>query len=127
MTRTKAFSLTLALAALAPSTTMAAAKAPTPDAAIRKGVRDFVRLEAKGGKASAVAIKCRPVTKVGQQAPCTGSFKVTLKSRTATYVLTKKARTLRVSPGAIEYRLSAKAVKKVAGLPGATDLSGFLQ
>jgi hypothetical protein len=126
MTLTKTFSLTLAVAVLAPSAAMAA-KSPSPDAAMRKGVRDFVRLEANGGKSSAVDIRCRPVTKVGQQAPCTGSFKVTLEGRTATYQLTKKARTLLVAPRALEYRLSAKAVKKVAGLPGATDLSGFLQ
>jgi hypothetical protein len=126
MTRTKAVSLTLALAALAPSTAMAATK-PTPDAAMRKGVRDFVRLQVKGGKPSAVNIKCRTVEKVGQKAPCTGSFRVSLKGRTATYVLTKNARTLSVSPGAIEYRLSAKAVKKVPGFPGSVDLAGFLQ
>ena len=45
---------------------------------------------------------------------------------TAHYVLTSKARTFRISKGAIEYRVASKAIKKVKGLPGSTDLAGFL-
>jgi hypothetical protein len=129
MTRFKlALPLALALTAIAPATAaVAAVSNPTADAAIRKGVRDFVRLEAPGGRAKHIDIHCRPVTKVGQKGACAGTFQVAYKGKTATYQLTSRARTLRISRGAVEYRLAAKATKKVAGLPARTDLAGFLQ
>jgi len=73
MLRTKIIPLTLAFATLAPGAAVAAEN-PTADAAMRKGIRDFVRLETDGaGKASKLAITCKPVKKVGQTRPCTGT------------------------------------------------------
>ena len=127
MIATKLIPLTLAFATLAPGAALAAQN-PTADAAMRKGIRDFVRLETDGaGKASKLAITCRPVKQVGQTRPCSGTFNVVVDGETASYRLTKKARTFRISPGAIEYRVSAVATKKVPGLPARTDLMGFLQ
>jgi hypothetical protein len=129
MTRSKLLlPLTLAVTALVPtSAALASIPNPTADAALRKGIRDVVRLEAKGGTAKHIDVTCKPVKKVGQKGACTGTFQVAYKGRTATYKLTPKARTLRISRGAIEYRVAAKAVTKVAGLPASTDLAGFLQ
>jgi hypothetical protein len=128
MIRSKLIPLTLAFATLAPGAALAAQDSPTADAAIRKGIRDFVRLETDGaGKASKLKVTCRPVEKVGQTRPCAGTFNVVVDGQTASYRLTKKARTFRISPGAIEYRVSAVATKRVAGLPARTDLLGFLQ
>jgi hypothetical protein len=127
MLRTKILPLTLAFATLAPGAAMAAQN-PTADAAMRKGIRDFVRLETDGaGKASKLAVTCKAVKKVGQMRPCVGTFDVKVDGKTASYRLTKKARTFRIAPDAIEYRVSAVATKKVKGLPARTDLTGFLQ
>jgi hypothetical protein len=134
MTPKQLIPLALAVATIAPTigTTTAAhaaVKNPQADAAMRKGIRDVARLNA-GGAATAnhIKIRCVAVPKVDDKKPCTGSFDLTTSAgATAHYVLTKKARTFRISPGAIEYRVSAKATKKVAGLPGRTDLLGFLQ
>src|SRR4051794_8352057 len=121
----------MALAAVAvptaAGTAQAAVKNPQADAAMRKGIRDVARLEAGGAKATNIKIRCVAVPRVNDKKPCTGSFDLTKSGRTAHYVLTKKARTFRISPGAIEYRVSSKATKKVKGLPGSTDLAGFLQ
>src|SRR3954447_26567159 len=128
MTRSKLIPLILALGVLAPAGSAAAAiKNPTADAAIKKGVRDFVRYETDGGTWSKIDITCKPVKKVNQKGACVGSFRVTVDGKTVTYTLTKKARTFRISPGAIEYRLSAKADHKIKGAPSVTDLAGFLQ
>jgi hypothetical protein len=117
----------LTAAAIAPTVATAAVKHPQADAAFRKGIRDVARIEADGAKASNLHVSCVAVPKVGDKGACTGSFDLTKDGRTAHYVLTKKARTLRISPGAIEYRVAAKAAAKVQGLPGQTDLLGFLQ
>jgi hypothetical protein len=109
------------------ATAQAAVKNPQADAAMRKGIRDVARLEAGGAKATNVKITCVAVPKVNDKKPCTGSFDLTKDGRTAHYVLTRKARTFRIAKGAIEYRVSSKATKKVQGLPGSTDLAGFLQ
>jgi hypothetical protein len=105
----------------------AAVKSPRADQAFKKGIRDVARLEGDGATPSAIRIACQPVPKVDDKAPCTGSFDLTKDGATAHYVLTAKARTFRISPGAIEYRVSSKATKKVDGLPSSTDLLGFLQ
>ncbi|HEY6759369.1 MAG TPA: hypothetical protein VI318_07755 [Baekduia sp.] len=105
----------------------AAIKNPQADAAMRKGIRDVARLEANGAKAHNIKVACVPVPKVNDHKPCTGSFDLTRNGRTAHYVLTAKARTFRIAKGAIEYRVASKAIKKVNGLPGSTDLAGFLQ
>jgi hypothetical protein len=132
MIRTKLLPLALAASVVVPTlaTTTAATAAiknPQADAAMRKGIRDVARLEAGGAKANHIKISCVPVPKVNDKKPCSGSFDLTKNGRTAHYVLTKKARTFRISPGAIEYRVSSKATKKVQGLPASTDLLGFLQ
>jgi hypothetical protein len=121
----------LAAAVVAPTVATTAAQAavknPQADQAFKKGIRDVARIEAGGAKPSNIRISCVAVPKVNDKGACTGSFDLTKDGKTAHYVLTKKARTLRLSPGAIEYRVASKATKKVAGLPGQTDLAGFLQ
>jgi hypothetical protein len=128
MTRSKLLPIALIAAAFAAHATAGAAiKNPQADAAMRKGIRDVARVSAGGAKASAVRISCVPVKKVKQKGRCTGTFRLTKDGKTAAYTLTSKARVLRISPGAIEYRVAAKAAKKVAGLPASTDLAGFYQ
>jgi hypothetical protein len=121
----------LALAAVAvptaAGTAQAAIRNPQADAAMRKGIRDVARLEADNAKATNIRISCVPVPKVDDRKPCRGTFDLTKHGRTAHYVLTSKARTFRISPGAIEYRVAAHASAKVAGFPARTDLLGFLQ
>ena len=124
--------IALAAAVLVPTLTIAnpaaaAVKNPQANQAFKKGIRDVARLEGNGATATNLQIACQPVPKVDDKAPCTGSFDLTKDGKTAHYVLTAKARTFRISPGAIEYRVSSKATKKVEGLPGSTDLLGFLQ
>jgi hypothetical protein len=123
--------LVLAAAVVGPTVATTAAQAavknPQADQAFKKGIRDVARIEAGGAKPSNVKISCVAVPKVNDKGACTGSFDLTKDGETAHYVLTKKARTLRISPGAIEYRVASKASKKVAGLPAQTDLAGFLQ
>lgn len=132
MLRTKLLPIALAASVVVPTiattgAATAAIKNPQADAAMRKGIRDVARLEAGGAKATNIKIRCVAVARVNDKKPCTGSFDLTKSGRTAHYVLTKKARTFRISPGAIEYRVSSKATKKIKGLPGSTDLAGFLQ
>jgi hypothetical protein len=112
-------------AAAAPAS--AAVKNPQANQAFKKGIRDVARLEGDGAKATNIKISCKPVSHVNDKGACAGSFELTKNGKIAHYVLTKKARTFRISPGAIEYRVASKATKKVAGLPGQTDLAGFLQ
>jgi hypothetical protein len=132
MLRSKLLPIALAASVVVPTlattgAASAAIKNPQADAAMRKGIRDVARLEGNGAKATKIRVSCVPVPKVNDKQPCTGSFDLTKDGRTAHYVLTKKARTFRISKGAIEYRVSSKATKKVQGLPGSTDLAGFLQ
>jgi hypothetical protein len=132
MIRTKLLPIALAASVLVPTiattgAVQAAVKNPQADAAMRKGIRDVARLEAAGSKATNIKITCVAVPKVNDKKPCSGSFDLTKDGKTAHYVLTKKARTFRISPGAIEYRVNSKATKKVQGLPASTDLLGFLQ
>ena len=105
----------------------AALKHPRAEQAFRKGIRDEARLEAHGARPSGIRISCVEVPKVDDVGACTGSFDLTRNGRTAHYVLTKKAATFRIDAGAIEYRVFAKAVRKVRGLPAETGLLGFLQ
>ena len=117
----------LAVMAAVPAGAMAA-KNPTADAAMRKGIRDYARVAVTDAKASNIHVNCKPVTKVGQKGTCAGTFSLTKGGRTAHYKLTSKARTLRLSPGAIEYRVSAVTKDKVQGLPASIGaFSGFLQ
>lgn len=128
MTRpTQILPLILAAAVLAPTAAQAAVKNPQADQAFKKGIRDVARIEGDGAKASNIKISCKPVPEVNDKGACSGSFDLVKDGRRAHYVLTKKARTFRISRGAIEYRVASKATKKVAGLPGQTDLAGFLQ
>src|SRR3954465_5929392 len=117
--------VTPALTVAAPAS--AAVKNPKALQAFKKGVRDVARIEGKGATAKQIKVTCVEVPKVNDQGKCTGTFDLVKGGRTAHYVLTAKARTFRISPGAIEYRVASKAIKKVKGLPGSTDLAGFLQ
>jgi hypothetical protein len=131
MIRSKLLPLALAVSVVAPTMATTAAQAavknPQADQAFKKGIRDVARIEGAGAKPSNIAISCKAVPKVNDKGACTGSFDLVKGGKRAHYVLTKKARTFRISPGAIEYRVSSKATKKVQGLPGQTDLAGFLQ
>ncbi|HWH94803.1 MAG TPA: hypothetical protein VNT03_13165 [Baekduia sp.] len=131
MIRSKFLPLALAASVIAPTMATTAAHAavknPQADQAFKKGIRDVARLEGDGAKAVHIDIDCVAVPEVGDKKPCTGSFDLTRNGKIAHYVLTKKARTFRISPGAIEYRVASKATKKVAGLAVGTDLLGFLQ
>jgi hypothetical protein len=132
MTRSKLLPMILALSVVAPTlatttAAQAAVKNPQADQAFKKGIRDVARIEGAGAKATNIKISCVAVPKVDDKKPCVGSFDLTKDGKTAHYTLTKKARTFRISPGAIEYRVASKADKKVAGLPSRTDLAGFLQ
>jgi hypothetical protein len=124
--------LVVAASIVAPTLTVAApagaaVKNPQALQAFKKGIRDVARLEGNGAKPARIDVSCVAVPKVNDKGACTGSFDLVKDGRTAHYVLTAKARTFRISPGAIEYRVSSKATKKVKGLPGSTDLAGFLQ
>jgi hypothetical protein len=131
MIRSKLLPLALAVSVVAPTvattTAQAAVKNPKADQAFKKGIRDVARLAGYGVKSSNIKISCKPVPKVNDKGACVGSFDLVKGGKRATYVLTGKARTFRISPGAIEYRVASKATKKVAGLPARTDLAGFLQ
>jgi hypothetical protein len=130
MTRKSLLPLALIAVAVTGSsaaTAGAAIKNPQADAAMRKGIRDVARISAGGATASKIHVTCPPVAKVNQQRSCTGTFRLTKNGRSADYTLTSRNHVLRISKGAIEYRVSAKADHKVKGLPGSTDLAGFLQ
>jgi hypothetical protein len=132
MIRSKLLPLALAASVVVPTiattgAATAAVKNPKAEQAFKKGIRDVARVEAHGAKAHNIHISCVEVPKVNDKGACNGSFDLTRNGKTAHYVLTKKARTFRISPGAIEYRVASKASKKVQGLPGQTDLTGFLQ
>jgi len=131
MIRSKLLPLALAASVVAPTIATTAAQAavknPQANQAFKKGIRDVARLEGDGTKATNIKISCKPVVHVNDKGACVGSFDLTKNGKTAHYVLTKKARTFRISPGAIEYRVASKAIRKVQGLPSQTDLAGFLQ
>jgi hypothetical protein len=121
--------LLLSLMALAVLAAPATAMADRADSAMRKGIRDFARVGVDGGAtASRIAIDCRRVADVGDRGRCTGTFRLTRNGRSADYRLTSSARTLRISPSAIEYRLAATATRRAQGLPRSTGgFSGFFQ
>jgi hypothetical protein len=128
----KILPLVVAASIVAPALTIAspadaAVKNPQALQAFKKGIRDVARLEGDGATAKNIKVTCVAVPKVNDKGACAGSFDLVKDGKTAHYVLTKKARTFRISPGAIEYRVSSKATKKVEGLPASTDLAGFLQ
>jgi hypothetical protein len=130
MDRTKLLPLALiavVVAGTSATTASALIKNPQADAAMRKGIRDVARISADGATASKIKITCPPVAKVNQKRSCTGTFRLTKAGRHADYTLTKKNHVIRISKGAIEYRVASKADHKVKGLPGTTDLAGFLQ
>jgi hypothetical protein len=118
--------IVLMLGAFAPAAS-AAVLGQTTDAAMRKGIRDVARVEVPGSTASRVAIKCGARGKVGHTAHCSGSFRLTLHGRFATYTLTSKATVFNNSPGSLQYRVDSRADHKVKGLPSRTGISGFLQ
>ena len=124
MIRSKLLPLALAVSVVAPTVATTAAQAavwtPQANQAFKEGIRDVARLEGAGTKAINIKITCKAVARVNDKGACVGSFELTKNGKTAHYVLTKKARTFRISPGAIEYRVASKATKKVKGLPGLT-------
>ena len=98
------------------------------ESAMTKGIRDFAKNGADGATASRIAVDAKPVSDVGDKSTVTGTFRLTKDGKTAVYTLTSKARVLRLSPSAIEYRLSAKATKSAEGLPKSIGgFTGFFQ
>ncbi len=94
-------------------------------AAIRKGIRDFARLQ--DARASQILVRAAAVPNVGDQGRATGTFRITRNGRSAVYRLTRRARTLRLAPAAIEYRVAAVTQGHVPQVPRHVDLAGFLQ
>lgn len=130
MTPTKLIPIALALSVLTPTAAHAALHHPQPDAAMRKGVRDFARFGLKDRRPtpSKIKVACTPIKRVDDQGTCVGTFSLTLDGRTADYKLTRNATTFRISPGAIEYHLNARATRTAAGLPARVGtFAGFLQ
>jgi len=119
----------LALAAISPTVATAAIPNPQSDAAMRKSVRDFARygVKDKTVKASKIKVDCVQAAKIGSTRPCSGTFSLTLAGRTAHYKLTDKASTFRISPGAMQGELRAKATKRAAGLPSSINSASILQ
>jgi hypothetical protein len=98
------------------------------EAAMTKGIRDYAKYVADGAKVSHVSVDAGKVDDVGDKTRVVGSFQLTKGGKTVTYKLTSKARVLRISPGAIEYKLSAQASNPASGLPKSTgSFTGFLQ
>jgi hypothetical protein len=98
------------------------------EAAMTKGIRDYARVVADGAKVSRISVDAKAVDRVGEKHAVKGTFRLTKDGRTVTYRLTSKARVLRLSPSAIEYRVSARATERAAGLPKSTGaFSGFFQ
>lgn len=128
MTTSKLIPLVLAVAALIPAAANAAIP-PQSDVAMRKGIRDYAKygLDGKTAKTAKIKVNCIDAVKVGSTRPCSGTFSLTANGRTARYTLASNARTFRISPGAMEYHLNAKATKKVAGLPSSIRWIGILQ
>jgi hypothetical protein len=119
----------LALAAISPTVATAAIPNPQSDAAMRKAVRNFAShgVKDKTVKASKIKIDCVQAAKIGSTRPCSGTFSLTLAGRTARYKLTDKSSTFRISPGAIQADLRAKATKRAAGLPSSIKTGSILQ
>ena len=117
----------ITILALTATAAPAAADTNRAESAMRKGIRDYARVTAKA-TASQIRVDAKPVSKVGQKSTVTGTFRLTKGGVTVTYRLTSKARVLRIAGSAIEYRVSAQAVKPAEGLPKSTGaFSGFLQ
>jgi hypothetical protein len=131
MTRSKLIPLALAVAVVSPvATASAAIKNPKPAAAMQRAVNDYADhgIEGKTLKASDMQFTCTAIPKVNDKGKCTGTFKLTYKGTTASYKLTSKAGTFRISKGAIEYHLNAAATAKAAGLPSHIGtFAGFYQ
>ena len=121
--------LLLILAAISPTAATAAMKNPQSDAAMRKGVRDYARygVEGKTLKVKSTDIRCVQAAKVSATEPCRGSFALTFQGRTVRYRLTPMARTFRISQGAMEYHLRAKATRTAPGMPATISFTGILQ
>ncbi len=119
----------LALAAISPTVAAAAIPNPQSDAAMRKAVRNFARygVKDKTVKASKIKVDCVQAAKIGSTRPCSGTFSLMLAGRTAHYKLTDKASTFRISPGAMQADLRAKATKRAAGLPSSITSGSILQ
>ena len=99
-----------------------------PNAAMRKGIRDWVRSATHGGKAVGLHVHCAPVAKVGRAGHCRGRFRVVRGGATARFVLTSRAETVRNSPASIEYHVYARTSDRVAGVPrSVSGFAGFLQ
>ena len=104
----------------------ALASPPTPDAAMRKGVRDYAR--SVHATASGVEVHCRPAPHVDAVAGCRGNFRLTKADGSSSYALTDGASVLRISPNAIEYRVEARTGHAAPGMPRTTGVfGGFLQ
>jgi hypothetical protein len=118
----------VAVAALPATSTAAQTDHNRAEAAMTKGIRDYAKHVADGATVSRIAVDAEAADRVGEKQGVTGSFRLTKDGRTVTYKLTSKARVLRISPSALEYRLSAKAAKAGSGLPGSIGgFSGFFQ
>ncbi|MDX6685570.1 MAG: hypothetical protein QOF86_1698 [Baekduia sp.] len=128
MTRSKLLPLLLGVAVLSPTAVATASiKDPQPNPAMRRGIHDVARVAAGGATASHIKVACAFAAKPGDRNLCHGTFRLTKDGRSADYTLTAKSHVWKVSAAAVEYRVAAKAAKRMAGLPATTDLLGFYQ
>ena len=121
--------LALAFAVIAPAAAPAALPNPQSDAAMRKAIRDYAKRSVKGEtlKVTKLKVECVQATEISSTRPCSGTFALTRKGKTAHYKLTKRANTFRNSPGSIIANLHATATKKAPGLPTSIKNSTILQ
>ena len=131
MTRSTLIPIVLAVAVVSPTATAGAAiKNPQPAAAMKRAVAEYADhgIDQKRVKPSAARFTCTAIPKVNDRGTCTGTFALSYSGRTATYKLTRKATTFRISKGAIEYHLNAVATTRAAGLPAHIGtFAGFYQ
>lgn len=128
MTTRTPIALALTLAVMAPAAAPAAIHNPQADAAMRKAIRDYARYGVKGTTLTATHLKVDCVQpRVSTTRPCSGTFSLTRAGRIAHYRLTSNASTFRISPGAIEARLRARAITPAAGLRSSIRWGSILQ
>ncbi|HVW18214.1 MAG TPA: hypothetical protein VHB30_08185 [Solirubrobacteraceae bacterium] len=104
----------------------------TATGAMRHGIYQYADYPARGVArgivhASDIHVSCEAIPKVGERRPCTGSFRLSRGSHTATYRLTSRASTFRNTRHSIMYTVAATADRALPGLPRSTgSFSGFV-
>jgi hypothetical protein len=90
--------------------------------AMHAGVLKWAQSE--GASARSISLRCGHTAKVGKTGACTGSFVLARGGHTVRYRLTARAAVWRNTPNSYEYRVHARGVKKLAGVP--REVKGFM-